>query len=480
MQTSGKPAARVPAEEVLAIWAEYRRSGDRRERDRLIFMFMPMVRYIVYRKVREVPAQCEVQDFLSCGLEALIRSIDRYDPDKGATLEQYAWTRIHGAVLDELRRHDWAPRSLRRDERAINGARERFISLHERQPSREELAELVGMSPQELTERLDQVALAEVGSLNRTVRSDGSATIERIDTIESSDGDCDPVLSAERQRSQGSASARAFAHLSKQEREVAVLLYVQDCTLREIGERLGVSESRVCQIHTPAAPATLRTALRRAGAVQRARLSAQDLARFGSNYPGGHGPRPARSPRRAWWPSRLTRSQLANDLANASTPGLQARRDAPAQLRRSAAGQHARARPVGSVIQGVALGKTFTNLNPGGLQETGEPLDFAIEGSGFFAVQTAQGVRYTRDGQFTTSATGLLTDANGNPVLGQGGAPIKVPARRPRAGLRARRLRTHRCRQAGRKPVHRHERRQGDRHGAPGRPGGLSAWMPRR
>ncbi len=80
------------------------------------------------------------------------------------------------------------------------------------------------------------------------------------------------------------------------------------------------------------------------------------------------------------------------------------------------------------MVQGVALGKTFTNLNPGGLQETGEPLDFGIAGSGFFAVQSAQGVRYTRDGQFTTSATGQLTDANGNPVLGQGGAPIQVPA----------------------------------------------------
>ena len=126
------------------LWQEYRSTGERELRDRLIFMFMPMVRYIVYRKVREVPAQCDVEDFLSCGLEALIRSIDRYDPDKGATLEQYAWTRIHGAVLDELRRHDWAPRSLRRDERAINSARESFIAIHERQPSREELAERGG------------------------------------------------------------------------------------------------------------------------------------------------------------------------------------------------------------------------------------------------------------------------------------------------------------------------------------------------
>ncbi len=249
MELIGKPSPRTPAPEVLASWREYQRSGDLRARDRLIFMFMPMVRYIVYRKVREVPAQCEVEDFLSCGLEALIHSIERYDPAKGATLEQYAWTRVHGAVLDELRRHDWAPRSLRRDERVINGAREDFLSAHERPPSREELAEQVGMTPRQLTSRLDQVALAEVGSLNRIVRSDESSTIERIDTLESSDESCDPVLSTERHEAK-QRFREAFARLSAQEREVAVLLYVEDRTLREIGDRLGVSESRISQIHT--------------------------------------------------------------------------------------------------------------------------------------------------------------------------------------------------------------------------------------
>ena len=249
MEITGKPAARIPAEQVLAIWNEYRREGDRSQRDRLIFIFMPMVRYIVYRKVREVPAQCDVQDFLSCGIEALIRSIERYDPEKGATLEQYAWTRVHGAVLDELRRHDWAPRSLRRDERTINTARDTFVALHERQPTRDELAEQVGMTPRELADRQDQAALAEVGSLNRMVRSDESATVERIDTIESEDSDSDPVLSAERQEAK-EHFRRAFARLSRQEREVAVLLYAQGCTLREIGDRLGVSESRVSQVHT--------------------------------------------------------------------------------------------------------------------------------------------------------------------------------------------------------------------------------------
>jgi RNA polymerase sigma factor for flagellar operon FliA len=249
METIAKGAVRISAAEALRTWREYKRTDDRRLRDQLIFIFTPMVRYIVYRKVREVPAQCDVEDFLSCGLEALIRSIERYDPDKGATLEQYAWTRIHGAVLDELRRHDWAPRSLRRDERAINNAREAFLSANDRQPTREELAALVGMEPAELTGRLDDVALAEVGSLNRTVRSDENATIERIDTLESSDTECDPIASAERREAKERFRA-AFALLPPQEREVAVLLYVEHWTLRDIGTRLGVSESRVSQIHS--------------------------------------------------------------------------------------------------------------------------------------------------------------------------------------------------------------------------------------
>lgn len=249
MDTTERGAPRASAPEALELWEAYRRSGDRELRDRLIFMFTPMVRYIVYRKVREVPAQCEVQDFLSCGLEALIRSIDRYDPARGATLEQFAWTRVHGAVLDELRRHDWAPRSLRRDERTINTARQSFLAEHERHPTHAELAARVGMSARELTARLDQVALAEVGSLNRVVRADESATIERIDTLQSTDRESDPVASSERREARERFRS-AFARLSRQERSIAVMLYVEELTLREIGERVGVSESRVSQIHT--------------------------------------------------------------------------------------------------------------------------------------------------------------------------------------------------------------------------------------
>ena len=250
---------RISHEETLALWKQYKASGDQQIRNRLVLTFSPLVKYIVYNKIRELPARCEVDDFISCGLEALIASIDRYDPEKGATLEQYAWTRIHGAVLDELRRQDWAPRSLRRWERDIARARERFSTNHGRQPTSEELAEAVGTSPEELRTRQSEIAASDVTSLNSLVMSDDETNVERIDTIESADRQADPEQAAMSDAAK-TRFRRAFASLPEREREVAVLLYVKNLTLREIGDILAVSESRVCQIHGEL-KRTLRTAL---------------------------------------------------------------------------------------------------------------------------------------------------------------------------------------------------------------------------
>ncbi len=172
-------------------------------RDRLVLTFAPLVKYIVYKKVREMPARCEVEDFISCGLEALIQSIDRYDPAKGATLEQYAWTRIHGAVLDELRRQDWAPRSVRRWERDIERAADEFTTLHGRRPTAAELADAVGISVDELRRHRDEVTRSDMTSLNTLVLSDDETNIERIDTIASTDLSTDPLHADRQGRGEG-------------------------------------------------------------------------------------------------------------------------------------------------------------------------------------------------------------------------------------------------------------------------------------
>jgi len=240
--------ARPSAPETLALWKRYQATDDPALRDRLVLTFAPLVKFIVYRKVREMPARCDVEDFIGCGLEALIQSIDRYDPAKGATLEQYAWTRIHGAVLDELRRLDWAPRSVRRWERDLEKAADEFTVLHGRRPRTGELADALGVTVAELRRRRDEIATSDLTSLNSLVAGEDGSTLERVDTIASCDEEADPEQAATRSAAKERFRA-AFAQLGRREREVAVMLYVKNLTLAEIGEVLGVSESRVCQIH---------------------------------------------------------------------------------------------------------------------------------------------------------------------------------------------------------------------------------------
>ena len=235
-------------EALLGLWRSYKDTRDTAARDRLVFSLAPVVKAIVYRKVREIPAYREVDDFISCGLEALIKSLDRYDPDKGATLEQFAWTRVHGAVLDELRRFDWAPRSLRRMEREMHKARERFNAIHGRAPRTAELADLLAITRDELDALLSDIDRSDIGSLNATITADDDTSAERLDVLPSADRETDPEHVAMREGAVARFRA-AFNELPERERKVALLLHVNNLTLREVGEVLGVSESRVCQIH---------------------------------------------------------------------------------------------------------------------------------------------------------------------------------------------------------------------------------------
>jgi flagellar basal-body rod protein FlgG len=125
---------------------------------------------------------------------------------------------------------------------------------------------------------------------------------------------------------------------------------------------------------------------------------------------------------------QVQQDQLANDLSNASTPGYKTDTSVQSDFGAMLMSNTATGQPVGTLDTGIKLGTPVTNLTPAALHSTGQPLDFGIAGEGFFAVRTAQGVRYTRDGQFQESAKGLLTDANGDPVLSQSGAQIAVSA----------------------------------------------------
>jgi RNA polymerase sigma factor for flagellar operon FliA len=249
--TPRKPAARRFSQaEALSLWRRYRATNDPRLRDRLIMTYAPLVKHIVYRKIREVPSHQEADDYISRGLEALITSIDRYDPARGATLEQFLWTRIHGAVLDELRRQDWAPRSVRRFDREVAKAARSFRAIHGREPRDDELADALAVSVDELRSHRADVARADVGSLNATVSESGDDEgSERVETLHSADERSRPEHAAMISDTKD-AFRKAFDTLNTREQEVIVLLYVKHLTLREVGEVLGVTESRVSQLHS--------------------------------------------------------------------------------------------------------------------------------------------------------------------------------------------------------------------------------------
>ncbi len=239
---------RLSASEAEALWRAWATKRDSSARDRLVLSYTPMVTYLASKKVRELPSHCELDDLASCGLVALIEAVDRFDPKKGATFEQYAWTRVSGAIMDELRRQDWASRSVRHFARQVDTARESFFIKSGRAPSECELAEVLNIPLDEIRRQLGALDRADLCSLNAPTRAgDDSEMLEIGDTVENHELGSEPeqaTLAGER-----AAIVRdAIASLSERERMVLTLVHVDELQGAEIGARLGVSESRVSQI----------------------------------------------------------------------------------------------------------------------------------------------------------------------------------------------------------------------------------------
>ena len=130
---------RLTGAEAEMLWRAWKARGDTRSRDRLVLAYSPMVKYLASRKARELPAHCELDDLISCGLVAILEAVDRFDPAKGATFEQYAWTRVAGSIVDELRRQDRVSRSTRSLSRTMERTQEKWLVQHGRYASEREL-----------------------------------------------------------------------------------------------------------------------------------------------------------------------------------------------------------------------------------------------------------------------------------------------------------------------------------------------------
>jgi RNA polymerase sigma factor for flagellar operon FliA len=236
-----------------ALWIEYRRSKDKGIRDRLILTYAPLVKYVAGRVGSGLPAHVDEEDLVSYGLLGLMGAIDRFDPSRDIKFETFAIARIKGAIIDELRSLDWVPRSVRSRARDIERAMADLERTLHRAPTDEEIADKLGITEGELDDSLTDISRSSIAALDELWTISGSSggdQVALIDTIEDTSGP-DPQ-GALAQTELREALGEAIARLPEREKLVVTLYYYEELTLREIGEVLGVTESRVSQLHTKA------------------------------------------------------------------------------------------------------------------------------------------------------------------------------------------------------------------------------------
>jgi RNA polymerase sigma factor FliA len=241
----------VPADDLQGLWREFKRSNGKAERDRLILTYAPLVKYVAGRLGSGLPAHVDEGDLISYGLLGLISAIERYDPDRDIKFETYAIVRIKGAIIDELRALDWVPRSVRSRAREIERAIAELEAKLGRAPTDEEIAAKIGISQDELEESLTDISRSSIAALDELWTGSGEGDqVSLMDTIEDTSG---PQPSEALDETEVRETlADAIARLPEREKLVITLYYYEELTLREIGEVLGVTESRISQLHTKA------------------------------------------------------------------------------------------------------------------------------------------------------------------------------------------------------------------------------------
>lgn len=236
--------------ELEDLWSRYRDTADPDLREQLILHYSPLVKYVAGRVGAGMPANVEHADLVSYGIFGLMDAIEKFDPSRGFKFETYAVTRIRGAIIDELRSIDWVPRSVRAKARRIEKAIRRLEQRLNRTPTDEELADEMGVPLEELEEMLTSVSMTSMAALDDVLDVGDGESITLVDTLEeenltSPEGNIDDQEMRRQLR-------EAIGRLSEREQKVLALYYFENLTLAQIGDILGVTESRICQIHTKA------------------------------------------------------------------------------------------------------------------------------------------------------------------------------------------------------------------------------------
>ncbi len=232
------------------LWAEYKKTGVRALRDQLIVHYAPVVKYVAGRVSVGLPRHVDEADLASYGIIGLIDAIERFEPARNIKFETYAIPRIKGAIIDELRSIDWVPRSVRAKARAVEQSYAKLEATLHRTPTDDEVAADLEMTDEEFQTALRKISFVGVVALDEVFRggdrSDRSTLGETLP-----DATAGPMDTYEVKETK-EALIRAVGQMGEREKTVLTLYYYEGLTLAEIGEILGVTESRVCQIHTKA------------------------------------------------------------------------------------------------------------------------------------------------------------------------------------------------------------------------------------
>jgi RNA polymerase sigma factor for flagellar operon FliA len=237
-------------DEVGDLWVRFKDEQTRELRDRLILHYSPLVKYVAGRVAVGLPQNVEHADLVSYGIFGLIDAIEKFDLSRGFKFESYAISRIKGAILDGLRSIDWVPRSLRAKARGLERAYAKLESSLHRTPTDAELADELDLTDRQLQSTLNQLSFTGVVALDEMLGGgDRSESLTLGDTIADSGDGPSAILEVQEMRH---LLADAVNRMPEREKVVLTLYYYEGLTLAEIGEVIGVTESRVCQIHTKA------------------------------------------------------------------------------------------------------------------------------------------------------------------------------------------------------------------------------------
>jgi len=240
------------ATRISRLWSRYKETADQKSRDELIIEYSPLVRQVAARVGAGLPSQVEHADLISYGVFGLIDAIDKYDPERPVKFETYAISRIRGAIIDELRSLDWIPRSIRSRAREVERAHADLEARLHRTPNEREMADHLEISAEEYRSTINRLSNLNIIALDEVTSagSDRAETMTLLDTLHNSNA-LDPAGSMEFEETQF-LLARAIDQLGEREKFVLALYYFENMTLAEIGAVLGVTESRISQMHTKA------------------------------------------------------------------------------------------------------------------------------------------------------------------------------------------------------------------------------------